>query len=205
MRWFDFFPLYNAASEGATFIEGNKFTANKEAMVQVFDLMSELSSAKLLRTGEATDPFENGDSLMADLGPWTFPNWKEKYPELKFGENYTVTTPVVPDNLADATNISTYADAKGIVMYAQATEAEQKAAMKFLTFVFSDEQNDKEWLETTSLIPARDDATENEMFTAYFEENPEMKVFAENVPNAVPAMGSQEQTFPNHPVKFFHD
>ena len=192
MRWFDFFPLYNAASEGASFVENNQFTANEAAMTDVFGLMHTLADAKVLRTGEATDPFENGDSIMTDLGPWTFPNWEEKYPELKFGENYTVTTPVVPDALADAEQVSTYADAKGIVMYAQATEEEQAAAMKFLEFVYSDENNDMKLLEMTSLIPARDDATENDAFKAYFEENPAMKVYAENVPYAVPAMDNEK-------------
>ena len=42
------------------------------------------------------------------------------------------------------------ADAKGIVMYAQATEEEQAAAMKFLEFVYSDENNDMKLLEMTS-------------------------------------------------------
>ncbi|MGL9909739.1 ABC transporter substrate-binding protein [Enterococcus sp. DIV0213h] len=192
MRWFDFFPLYNAASEGAGFVENNKFSADETAMNNVFELMSTLADENVLRTGEATDPFENGDSIMTDLGPWTFPNWEEKYPELKFGENYTVTAPVVPDALADTEHVSTYADAKGIVMYAQATEEEQEAAMKFLSFVYSDENNDMKLLEMTSLIPARDDATENDTFKAYFEENPAMKVYAENVPYAVPAMDNEK-------------
>lgn len=192
MRWFDFFPLYNAASEGAGFVENNKFSADETAMNNVFELMSTLADENVLRTGEATDPFENGDSIMTDLGPWTFPNWEEKYPELKFGENYTVTAPVVPDALADTEHVSTYADAKGIVMYAQATEEEQAAAMKFLSFVYSDENNDMKLLEMTSLIPARDDATENDTFKAYFEENPAMKVYAENVPYAVPAMDNEK-------------
>jgi multiple sugar transport system substrate-binding protein len=192
MRWFDFFPLYDAASEGASFVENEKFSADEIAMKDVFELISTLADAKVLRTGEATDPFENGDSIMTDLGPWTFPNWEEKYPELKFGENYTVTTPVVPDAMADKETISTYADAKGIVMYAQATKEEQAAAMKFLAFVYGDEQNDMKFLEMTSLIPARDDATENDTFKAYFEENPAMKVYAENVPYAVPAMDNEK-------------
>ncbi|MBE9894267.1 carbohydrate ABC transporter substrate-binding protein [Enterococcus casseliflavus] len=192
MRWFDFFPLYNAASEGAGFVENKKFSADETAMNNVFELMSTLADENVLRTGEATDPFENGDSIMTDLGPWTFPNWEEKYPELKFGENYTVTAPVVPDALADTEHVSTYADAKGIVMYAQATEEEQAAAMKFLSFVYSDENNDMKLLEMTSLIPARDDATENDTFKAYFEENPAMKVYAENVPYAVPAMDNEK-------------
>ncbi|MBL1229496.1 extracellular solute-binding protein [Enterococcus sp. BWB1-3] len=191
MRWFDFFPLYNAASNGANFVEGNQFVADEEAMKEVFDLMSTLAKNKVLRTGEATDPFENGDSVMTDLGPWTFPNWAEKYPEMEFGKNYTVTAPVVPDALADEEQVSTYADAKGIVMYAKATEEEQEAAMKFLEFVFGDEKNDMKLLEMTSLIPARDDATENNAFKEYFDKNPAMEVYAENVPYAVPAMDNE--------------
>ncbi|MDR2993991.1 MAG: extracellular solute-binding protein, partial [Bacillus cereus] len=100
--------------------------------------------------------------------------------------------PVVPDSMASEENISTYADAKGIVMYAQATEDEQAAAMKFLEFVYGDEKNDLKWLEVTSLIPARDDATENDTFKEYFESNPQMKVFAEYVPFAVPAMDNDK-------------
>lgn len=192
MRWFDFFPLYDAASQGAPFVEDNKFVADETAIEEVFTLMGQLAEEKLLRTGEATDPFENGDSLMTDLGPWTFPNWEEKYPELIFGENYTVTTPVVPDELKDLENISTYADAKGIVMYKQATTEEQEAAMKFLDFVYSDEQHDMSWLEVTNLIPARDDATENDAFMEYFEENPAMEIFAQNVPYAVPAIDNEK-------------
>lgn len=192
MRWFDFFPLYNAASKGATFVEDNKFVGDKTAMEDVFGLMSTLSKDKVLRTGEATDPFENADSVMTDLSPWTFPNWAEKYPEMKFGENYTVTTPVVPDSMKDEEHVSTYADAKGIVMYAQATKEEQAAAMDFLEFVYGDEKHDMKLLEMTSLIPARDDATENAAFKDYFEKNPAMKVYAENVPYAVPAMDNEK-------------
>ncbi|MBR3054952.1 MAG: extracellular solute-binding protein [Streptococcus sp.] len=188
MRWFDFFPLYNAASRGGSFVSDGKFNANFPAVEGVFGLMSSLAKSGALLTGAATDPFENGVSVMTDIGPWMFPIWSEKYPELKFGENYTVTAPVVPDAMSDNKGASTYADAKGIVMYAQATKQEQKAAMSFVNFVFSDEQNDLKWLEKTSLIPARDDATTNVTFENYFSKNPQMKVFGEYVPSAVPAM-----------------
>lgn len=188
MRWFDFFPLYDAASEGKSFVENNKFVANKNATENVLEFMGELSKNKLLLLSEATDPFENGLSLMTDLGPWTFPNWTEKYPELKYGENYVITTPVVPDQLKGIEHVSTYADAKGIVIYAQSDAEQQKGAIEFLKFVYSNVANDKEFLEMTSLIPARDDATENDEFKEYFDKNPEMVPYAENVPYAVPAM-----------------
>lgn len=188
MRWFDFFPLYNAASEGNNFIEDGKLVTDDKAGIGVLDLMASLQKDKLLLTGESTDPFENQVSIMADMGPWTFPNWAEKYPEMIYGETFEITPPVVPDEMKDTENIATYADAKGIVMYAQATEAEQKAAMKFLDFVYSDVVNDVKFFETTSLIPARDDAADNEAFQAYFKEHPEMKAYAESVPFAIPAI-----------------
>ncbi|MBP1044024.1 carbohydrate ABC transporter substrate-binding protein [Vagococcus sp. BWB3-3] len=200
MRWFDFFPLYNGASEGSSFVEANKVSADDQAVEDVLTLVSKLQKEDLLLTGESTDPFENSISLMADLGPWTFPNWAEKYPELTYGESYTIATPVVPDRLKAAETVSTYADAKGIVMYAQAGEKEQAAAMKFLKFVYGDETHDAKFLEVTSLIPARDDATENAAFKEYFEAHPEMAAYAENVPYAVPAMDNElyndiQQTF----------
>ncbi|MBC1417701.1 ABC transporter substrate-binding protein [Listeria fleischmannii] len=192
MRWFDFFPMYNAASKGNAFVANNELVADKVAGVKLLDFMGSLASQKLLLTGEVTDPFETGTSLMTDLGPWTFPNWAEKFPDMKFGENYTVTTPLVPDNMKDEKEVSTYSDAKGIVFYASATKEEQKAAMDFLKFVYSDDKNDLKFLETTNLIPARDDATENATFQSFFKENPQLEVYAANVKNAIPAMDNAD-------------
>ncbi|WP_317913834.1 ABC transporter substrate-binding protein [Carnobacterium maltaromaticum] len=188
MRWFDFFPLYNAASDGNKFIDDNQLITDNQAGKGLLTLMSQLQKEDLLLTGESTDPFENQVSIMADMGPWTFPNWAEKYPELTYGENYTITSPVVPDKILDAENIATYADTKGVVLYAQATDAEQKAAIEFLQFAFEDVEHDVNFLETTSLIPARDDATKNPAFATYFTEHPELAIYAANVPTAIPAM-----------------
>ncbi|KAF3470151.1 sugar ABC transporter substrate-binding protein, partial [Listeria monocytogenes] len=74
------------------------------------------------------------------------------------------------------------------VMYAQATDKEKEAAMDLLILVYNDDKNDLKFLETTNLIPARHDATENEIFTAFFKENPELEVYADNVPYSIPAM-----------------
>ncbi|EAC5220608.1 carbohydrate ABC transporter substrate-binding protein [Listeria monocytogenes] len=188
MRWFDFFPLYDAASKGNAFVEDGKLVADDKAGTELLTFMSELQKNKLLLASKATDPFETGTSIMADNGPWTFPNWDEKFPELKYNENYAITAPLVPDSMANEKNIATYADSKGVVMYAQATDKEKEAAMDFLKFVYNDDKNDLKFLETTNLIPARDDATENKTFTAFFKENPELEVYAANVPYSIPAM-----------------
>lgn len=191
-RWFDFFPLYDAASNGQSFVSGKKFVADSTAGKEVFGFVQDLSKSGNLLTSKSTDPFETKLAVMNIIGSWTFPNWKEKYPNLKYGENYTLTAPVVPDSMKNAKNVKTYADAKGIVVYAKATTAQKKAAMQFMQYVFKDPKNDLKLLKTTSLLPARDDAATNAEFTNYFTKNPYMKPYAENVPNAVPAMDNAD-------------
>ncbi|KGO32039.1 hypothetical protein Q757_03455 [Oenococcus alcoholitolerans] len=131
-------------------------------------------------TSKTTDPFETKLSAMSIIGSWTFPIWKEKYPNLKFNKNYTLSSPVVPDNMKNAKNIKTYAYSKGIVIYSNSTARQKKAAIKFMNFVFSNPKNDVQLLRTTSLLPARDDAASNSEFRNYFAANPFMKVYAQN-------------------------
>lgn len=187
-RWFDFFPFYDAASDGAGFVNGSKFVGDKKSGEEVFEFVQNLYKDNQFITKKTTDPFETKLSLMNIIGPWTFPNWAEKYPDLEFDKNYTITSVPVPDSMKNAKNIKTYADAKGVVLYAKATTAQKKAALKFMNFTMGNVKNDVKLLNTTSLLPARDDASTNAAFKTYFDKNPEMKVYAENVPNAIPAM-----------------
>lgn len=191
-RWFDFFPFYDAASDGSGFISGKKFVGDKKAGVEAFTFVQDLYKNKQLITKKTTDPFETKMSLMNIIGPWTFPNWAEKYPDLKSGKNYTITSVPVPDSMKGNQNVKTYADAKGVVLYAKSTTAQKKAAMEFIDFTMGNVKNDVKLLDTTSLLPARDDASSNSAFTTYFEKNPEMKVYAKNVPNAIPAMDNAD-------------
>ncbi|WP_035724450.1 extracellular solute-binding protein [Gracilibacillus boraciitolerans] len=185
MRWFDFFMLYNAASEGNNFIEGNEFVADDKAGQQVLDLMYQLQERDALLVREASDPFETGLGIFTDIGPWTFAYWEEQFPEMKYGETFDLALPPVPDN-ADTEEINTFADTKGVVIYASATEEEQQAAVDFLTWVYSDPDRDLQWFEQTDLPPARDDLTTNESFQDFLDENPALVPYAEAVPYAVP-------------------
>ncbi|WP_019536633.1 ABC transporter substrate-binding protein [Paenibacillus ginsengihumi] len=184
-RWFDFFMLYNAASGGNNFIEGNRFVGDDKAGVETLTFLDNLRKAGGLLTQNATDPFETGTSVFADLGPWTFTYWKEKFPEMKYGETFALSMPPVPDGQDPAAS-KTFADTKGIVIYASATEEQKKAAMDFLKWVYANPENDLKWFEQTMLPPARDDLTTNESFQAILKANPELAPYAENVPNAVP-------------------
>ncbi|MCC3356836.1 sugar ABC transporter substrate-binding protein [Bacillus sp. REN16] len=198
-RWFDFFMLYDAASDGNAFVQGNEFVGDKEAGIKVFEFVQNLVNEDAILTAQVTDPFEEGTGIFTDVGPWTpGSTWKEKYPELVYGETYTLSLPPVPDDM-DPENAKTFADAKGVVVYASATEEEQKAALEFLTWVYSNPEADLKWLEVTDLPPARDDLGTNEAFASYFEEKPVMKAYADAVANGVPPMENSKyneiQTF----------
>ena len=186
-RWFDFFMLYDAASEGNNFIEGDNFVADDEAGIKVLQFMDDLRQKDALLTQQAKDPFESGLGIFTDLGPWTFSYWEEKFPDMKYDENFSLALPPVPDDV-DQEDINTFADTKGIVVYASATEEERAAAMKFMNWVYSNPENDLKWLETTKLPPARDDLLSNESFNDFFGKNPELKPYAEAVPNAIPSI-----------------
>lgn len=192
-RWFDFFTLYDAASGGQPLIEGNEITADDQAAVGVLTFLSDLAENDLLLTQEVQEPFPTGTSVMSELGPWVFTAWQEQFPEMAYNETFTLTMPPAPDGVAQE-DIKTFADAKGVVIYAQASPEQQQAAFDFIRWVFSDPQHDLQWLEATSLPPARDDLAENEVFQSFFEQNPQLVPYAENIPNAVPPLRHPEFT-----------
>lgn len=184
-RWFDFFMLYDAASEGNKFIEGDSFAGDEKAGVEVLTLMDNLRKEKALLTREAKDPFESGLGIFTDIGPWTIDYWKDQFPKMKFNETYALAAPPVPDGVSTE-DVKTFADTKGIVVYASATKEQQKAAMEFMQWVYSNPENDLAWLEKTNLPPARDDLTTNESFKEFFSKNPALETYAASVPNAIP-------------------
>lgn len=192
-RWFDFFILYYAASGGQPLITGNQVTADEGAAVNVLTFLQDMAQNNLILTQEELNPFETGTSVMTELGPWTFPAWEEQFPELQLDQNFTLTMPPAPAGTPED-QVMTFADAKGVVIYAQATEAQRQAAWDFISWVFSDPQHDLQWLERTNLPPARDDLATNEAFQAFFAENPELVIYAENIPNAVPPLNHPEFT-----------
>jgi multiple sugar transport system substrate-binding protein len=185
-RWFDFFVLYYAASGGEPLITGNELTADDDAAIAVLTWLQQLAQQNLLLTQEVTDPFEQGIALATQLGPWTFSAWAEQYPDLQYGETFTVTAPPVPEGRPEDQPVNTFADAKGLVIYAQADEETQQLTWHFIRWVFSDPQNDLAWFQRTNLPPARDDLATNEAFSAFYEESPALRAYADAVPQAVP-------------------
>jgi multiple sugar transport system substrate-binding protein len=186
-RWFDFFMIYDAASNGNKFIEGSKFVADDKAGVATLGLFDSLGKEKALLAENVKDPFETGVGIFTDVGPWTFSYWSEKFPELKFNETYTLAAPPVPDGMP-TDNRKTFADTKGLVIYAAAPKEKQDAALAFIKWVYSDPKHDLTWFEKTNLPPARDDLATNATFKPIFDKNPALKLYADAVPNAIPPM-----------------
>jgi ABC-type sugar transport system, periplasmic component len=191
-RWFDFFTLYDAASNGHSFIDGTQLNADNSAAIGTLSFMQQLAQQKDLLTQTITDPFENGNSVMSIIGPWTFATWQQKYPNLKLDSTYVLSSPPVPDNMAGTSNIKTFADAKGIVIYKQGTQAQQQEIWKFVKWVLSDPQHDLKWLETTALPPARDDLSTNPIFKTYLDQHPELVQYTANIANGIPPIKNQK-------------
>jgi multiple sugar transport system substrate-binding protein len=185
-RWFDFFTLYDAASNGQSLINGNQIAANDQAAIATLGFLRDMQQNKLLLTQTVTDPFETGVSVMSIIGPWQFTTWAQKYPQLKLNDTYVLTPPPVPDDYPAGQAIKTFADAKGIVIYKQASADQQTAMWNFIKWVFSDPQHDLQWMQTTNLPSARDDLSTNPAFKSYLDQHPELNAFAQNIPNAVP-------------------
>lgn len=185
-RWFDFFPSYEAASNGKAFIENNKLVANNKAVLETLNFWSELRKEKLIVTAKSADAFEKGNCILQIGNPSGFPTQKQKFPNFKYGEQWTVSNMMTPDSIK-TNSPYTFADSKGIVVYSQASKNEQKAGMKFLKFVFSNKENDVKWMDTTSMVAARDSFDDEEFVTA-FKNNPDMKPFLDATVRALPSM-----------------
>ncbi|MBO0959907.1 extracellular solute-binding protein [Neobacillus sp. MM2021_6] len=185
-RWWDFLTLYDAASNGNAFIEGNKFVAKDKNGTEVLSFLDDLNKEGLLLSQKSTDPFETGLSVATQMVPFKFKALREKYPDLKEGQNFAVASPPVPDGVSTE-DVKTVADSKGLVIYATATKEQQQAAFDFANWVFSDIQHDVKWLETTNLIPARDNL-DDKAFDELLNKYTELKTYANSVKNSVPAI-----------------
>lgn len=186
-RWFDFFPLYNAASGGNNFIEDSNLILDDDAGIEVLSFFQELVEKGLLLTRETTDPFESGESILRHVRAGHLEDWEQQFPEMQLDETFVLTMPVIPDN-GNVDNVKTFADTKGVSIYAQVSQDQQQAAFDFITWVYSNPDNDLEWFKKTNSPPSRDDLASNEVFAEYLEDKPALKIFSENIPNAIPTI-----------------
>ncbi len=180
--WFDFYPLFAAATGGKQLVaDGKSQFAGPEGMA-VANFWKQIYGAKLAGNEAYTgDSFADGKAAMAIVGPWAIAAYKDK---VDWG-----VVPVPTANGTPVDQIHTFSDAKNVGMYVSCTK--QATAWDFLKFSTSKEQ-DGQLLTLTGQMPLRSDVPGS--YPEYFTKNPEYTLFADqaartvdvpNVPNSV--------------------
>lgn len=171
--WFDFYPMYAAATGGQQLVEDGQATFDSEAGAGVADLWATMYSEGLSpKETYNGDSFADGKAAMATVGPWAI---------AVYGKD--VDWGVAPVPTADGTSPEetyTFSDAKNIGLYS-ACEA-QDTAFEVLKFATSEEQDGK-LLEMTGQMPLRQDLAGT--YPDYFKEHPEYTLFADQAARTV--------------------
>lgn len=173
-RFFDFYPLYLAASGGAPLVKDNKAVFNNEAAIKVFEFLREVYKKNYFakeRLSVRQDVFLDGVIATRFTGPWEISHSEKFKPK---GFDYSFQSMPVPDDHTGP--VYTYGDPKNIVIFN--TCPDPNLAWKFLKQALS-EDNELKFLELTNQLPRRKDLDINLKYAGYFEKNPKMKIFAE--------------------------
>jgi len=164
--WFDFYPLYAAATQGTQLVEDGKATFAGDEGKAVADFWHTMYDEGLAPQEKYNgDSFADGVAAMAIVGPWAIP----VYADVEWG---AVPVPT-PDGMP-MEEIHTFSDAKNVAMF---TACEYRGtAWEVLKFATSEEQ-DGALLEATGQMPLRADL--GATYPDYFSANPDYTVFAE--------------------------
>lgn len=172
-RFFDFYPLYIAASGGAPLIKDNKAAFNNQYSLQVFYFLRELYKNNYFpkeRLSARQDVFLSGIIATRFTGPWEISH-AEKFKPDDF--EYAFHPMPVPDEHKGP--VYTYCDPKNLVIFN--TCPDPNKAWEFLKYFLS-EENDLKFIEITNQLPRRKYIDENPKFADYFKNNPGMLEFA---------------------------
>ena len=173
-RFFDFYPLYLAASNGAPLVKDEKSNFNNDAAVKVFAFLRNLYEKEYFSTERLSarqDVFLASVIATRFTGPWEIMHADNFKPE---GFEYDFVPMPVPDDHKGSAY--TYGDPKNIVIFKTCSNPQK--AWQFLQFIL-DEKVELDLLRITNQLPRRKDLLENQRFEEYFQLNPKMKTFAE--------------------------
>lgn len=180
-RWFDFSLSYYAATQGEPYWNTEEVLFNDEhglAYMKFIDTMVENNYSPL---ENYQDPIQKGIVLGSIEGPWNIKYTSETYPDF----NYVIAPPLVPNDYPEDEEVYTFADTKGMVMLTK-DEQKQQVIWEFINWYFSDVEHDVKWLETTNMLPAREDVLEKDEFEAYLSKNPKLVEYAKLLPYSIP-------------------
>jgi multiple sugar transport system substrate-binding protein len=173
-RFFNFYPLYLAASDGGSLVKDNKAAFNNEHAVGVFRFLQELYNKEYYskeRLSAGQDRFITEDIFTKWTGPWEIKH-VDKFKKRDDFE-FDFIPMQVPENHEGP--IYTYSDPKNIVVF-NTCERPQEAWDFIKTLI--DKEGDKRFLEMTGQLPNRKNLETEELFQDYFNSNPKVKTFA---------------------------
>ncbi|MFK3660495.1 ABC transporter substrate-binding protein [Scandinavium sp. NPDC088450] len=188
-RWFDLIPLFYAQSQGKSYITDNKATLATDAGQKVLAFMGNVfhQGWSSYDFTSADDPLASGQVLASARGPWDIARYRKQYPEvlksIEIGPMLTEQGTAHP---------YTFGDSKGMVIFS--TSKHKAEAWAFMQWVFSRAENDRLWLETTGMPPARSDLLTNPLFVDYFNKNPIEREIASYVDVALPPVATTKTT-----------
>ncbi len=172
-RFFDFYPLYLAASNGGSLVRGNEVMFDNAHAVTTFRFLRKLYENKYFaqeRLDARQDPFLSGVIATRFTGPWEIAHAESFKPE---GFDYAFSGIPVPDDHSGAAY--TYGDPKNLVIFN--TCPNPRKAWEFVKFL-ANRENDLRLLELTNQLPRRKNVFEDAQFAPYFAANPKMIPFA---------------------------
>ncbi len=193
-RWFDIESPYDAFAQGTPLVDGNKLTADKDALTEVFEMYANMGSSLLTGT---IDGLWQQDTVPVVMGcglPWDITANEAAGKVYGIDGDY-VFGPTLVSNEGD-THYN-YADSKGLVLYKNdsISDEEHEGAIEFLKFVFTGDGKDTfdiDWLNTTSMLPVRGDLPTNPNLASYFEEHAALKDVSSFVADAIPGMAHEK-------------
>ena len=173
-RFFDFYPLYLAASGGAPLVKDDKAVFNNDYAVEVFRFLQTLYRRKYFSKEQLSarqDPFLAGVIASRFTGPWEIAHAEKFKPK---GFQYEYSTMPVPDGHRGP--VYTYGDPKNIVIFKSCKDP--VSAWNYVKTLI-DKEGDLRLLEITNQLPRRKELESDPFFSSYFSKNPKMKIFAE--------------------------
>ena len=173
-RFFDFYPLYLAASGGAKLVDNNKVVFNNKYAVETFAFLQKLYNQNYFARellSARQDVFLSGVIATRFTGPWDIVHTEKFKPN---GFEYSFAPLPAPDSSGHQRY--TYGDPKNIVIFNTCKHPEN--AWKFLSFLIN-RKNDLLLLTTTTQLPRRKKLFEDKEFNDYFNNNPKIIPFAE--------------------------
>ncbi|MBN2008270.1 extracellular solute-binding protein [candidate division KSB1 bacterium] len=169
-RFFDYYTLYIAASNGGTLVQGDSVTFDNEYSVEVFRFLQTLFARDYFpkeRMDARADVFIHSIVATRFTGPYAITQI-ERFKSDDFQYGFAP----VPRPIASDTPEYTYGDYKSIVIFKNTKYPNE--SWKFMKYLIS-RKNDLRLLELADQLPIRKNILQDSLFIPYFAKNP-MKV-----------------------------